>query len=732
MDTAAKATPRVPRWVRAMRGEGTRLPRWGRYVLAVVITAVALLIRQWILPVDGGFPFLTLAPAVALAALLLGEGPGVVVTALGALGADYFFIPPYGSLSVEGSGVILLPAFLVFGALICWMARQNRVARLAMRDSEQNLQGLFAAPHVGILRADSAGRILQFNESFRSMLGYEAAALRGMSYRDITPPEFAALDVPQAIALREAGRFGPYEKEFQRADGSRVTVELNGIRFVTRDGVEQTWTIVHDVSQRRAAALELASREARLRAVLAAMAEGLVVHAHDGQVVDANPAAEGILGLTRDQLLGRTSMDPEWQAIHEDGLPFPGELHPAMVTLRTGQPVSGQVMGVRAPGQGLRWISINSQPIPGAGGSAPAAVVATFTDITRQRQLTTDLRQAQADLQDVLDNVPARITSWRPDLTNRFANRLAEEQFGIPRGTAPGRRLREVIGEERYYMSEPYIAAALGGARQSMEVKDRQTDGTFRYARGEYVPEVRDGQVVGLFAMATDITDLRNSHQRIRDLVRRLEGVRNEERRAAAHQLHEGIAQDLAAVKFALGMLQGEAAGRSGVTEACAVLASAIDRCIESTRMLANDLQPLALAHLPLLEALQDHAALVAQRTGLRVSVAEIPPFPALDEPTKLVFFRAAQEALANAVRHARASTVFIVLRADPTRVVMEVSDDGVGINDADLVKQGALGLLGISEQFAVLGGGVDVARRERQGTTITFTLPPTAAGRAA
>lgn len=732
METAAKAAPRVPRWVRALRGEGTRLPRWGRYVLAVVITGLALLIRQWILPVDGGFPFLTLAPAVALAALLLGEGPGLVVTALGALGADYLFIPPYGSLDVDGNGVILLPAFLVFGALVCWMARQNRIARLAMRDSEQNLQGLFATPHVGIFRGDSEGRFRQFNESFRSMLGYEAAHLRSLTYRDITPPEYAALDLPHAAALRDVGRFGPYEKEYLRADGTRVAVELNGIRFITRDGVEQTWTVVHDVSRRRAAALELASREARLRAVFAAMAEGLVVHARDGQVVDANPAADVILGLSRDQLLGRTSTDPAWQAIHEDGLPFPGEAHPAMVTLRTGRPVSGQVMGIRAPGTGLRWVSINSQPLPGEEGAAPEAVVVTFTDITRQRQLTADLRQAQADLQDVLDNVPARITSWRPNLTNRFANRVAEEQFGIPRGEAAGRRLREVIGEERYYISEPYIAAALGGVRQSLEVRDRQPDGTFRYLRGEYVPEVRDGQVVGLFAMATDITDLRNSHQRIRDLVRRLEGVRNEERRAAAHQLHEGIAQDLAAVKFALGLLQGEAAGRAGVTEACAALAGAIDRCIESTRVLANELQPLALAHLPLLEALQDHAAVVAQRTGLRVSVAEIPPFPALDEPTKLVYFRAAQEALANVIRHARATTVFIVLRADANRVAMEISDDGVGINDADLVKQGALGLLGISEQFAVLGGGMEVARRERQGTTLTFTLPPHVAGRAA
>ena len=72
---------------------------------------------------------------------------------------------------------------------------------------------------------------------------------------------------------------------------------------------------------------------------LAALSEGVVMHAASGAIVACNPAAERILGLTRDQMTGRTSIDPRWRAVHEDGSPYPGETHPAMLTLRTGEPV---------------------------------------------------------------------------------------------------------------------------------------------------------------------------------------------------------------------------------------------------------------------------------------------------------------------------------------------------------------------------------------------------------
>ncbi len=120
-----------------------------------------------------------------------------------------------------------------------------------------------------------------------------------------------------------------------------------------------------------------------------ALSEGVVVQAATGEIVACNPAAERILGLTRDQMAGRTSLDPGWRSIRENGSPFPGEAHPAMETLRTGAALRDVVMGVHRPDGTLRWISISSTPIPGAAGR-PVAAVVTFVDITdraREKQV---------------------------------------------------------------------------------------------------------------------------------------------------------------------------------------------------------------------------------------------------------------------------------------------------------------------------------------------------------
>jgi diguanylate cyclase (GGDEF)-like protein/PAS domain S-box-containing protein len=136
---------------------------------------------------------------------------------------------------------------------------------------------------------------------------------------------------------------------------------------------------------RESAESALQQSELRFRSVVSAMAEGIVLQDADGRIITCNRSAEHILGLTLAQMTGRSSVDPRWQAIHEDGSPFPGDTHPAMVTLRTGEPCFDMTMGVRTPDGALKWISINTQPIVGAEGSKPHTVVSSFRDITDRR-----------------------------------------------------------------------------------------------------------------------------------------------------------------------------------------------------------------------------------------------------------------------------------------------------------------------------------------------------------
>ena len=146
----------------------------------------------------------------------------------------------------------------------------------------------------------------------------------------------------------------------------------------------------------------LRASEERYGSVVAALAEGIVFMDADGRLQASNASAERILGLTAEQIGGRTTFDPRWRAVHEDGSPFPGDTHPITVSLRTGQPCSNVIMGVHKPSGELTWISINSQPLFRRGERKPYAAVASFFDITDRKRAEDALRATQARLRDVL------------------------------------------------------------------------------------------------------------------------------------------------------------------------------------------------------------------------------------------------------------------------------------------------------------------------------------------
>jgi len=150
-----------------------------------------------------------------------------------------------------------------------------------------------------------------------------------------------------------------------------------------------------ELAERQRTEADLRTSEERYRSVVSALQEGVVLQDADGTIRACNASAERILGLTADQMQERTSLDAWWHAIHEDGSPFPGTEHPAMVTLKTGRPCSDVVMGVYRPDGALVWISVNSQPLFHPQDLRPYAVVTSFTDVTHKKQLEAQFLRAQ-------------------------------------------------------------------------------------------------------------------------------------------------------------------------------------------------------------------------------------------------------------------------------------------------------------------------------------------------
>ena len=98
---------------------------------------------------------------------------------------------------------------------------------------------------------------------------------------------------------------------------------------------------------------------------------GMLLQLADGSIQGCNSHAQELLGMTAQQMQGCTSINSLWHTVREDGSDFPGETHPAMVALQTGQPCSNVIMGFYQPQGKLIWLTLNSQPLFQGDRSTP-------------------------------------------------------------------------------------------------------------------------------------------------------------------------------------------------------------------------------------------------------------------------------------------------------------------------------------------------------------------------
>ncbi|MDP8224602.1 MAG: PAS domain S-box protein [Candidatus Lernaella stagnicola] len=279
---------------------------------------------------------------------------------------------------------------------------------------------------------------------------------------------------------------------------------------------------------------QLAAGDERYRLLFETMVQGVVFQDSQGNVTSANAAAERILGLTHDEIVGRASADSRWRIIRMDGSELPSEEHPAMIALRTGSPVPDAVLGVFNPREeNHRWIITSSKPFFRPGEEEPYQVQTIFEDITARRRTEKSMSAAQDKLQEQ-DKIYQLITKNMKDVVWLMSMNLdilymspsIERILGFTAEEIKSLPLDKQLTPESFERFMAMIARTLTPENladkdlditTSIEVEHYRKDGTTVWSESS-AAVVRDeqGSPTGIVGSSHDISERKQAETRLR------------------------------------------------------------------------------------------------------------------------------------------------------------------------------------------------------------------------
>ena len=573
------------------------------------------------------------------------------------------------------------------------------------------------------------------NESTARLLGAEPAALVGRSTFVFITDHPDNLDLAATLAKFAAGEaLPPQPVECITTRGRRwFEVAASGIR--DRSGrVVGLRAIGRDITERRAAELEqrraedaLHESEARYRGIVESTQAVFTRTDLEGRLLYANDAICRLIGMPLDAILGQSF----FQWVHPDDQAATVASMEAVMQAPYRVLVENRVPTL----QGWRWFEWEGCVIRDADGEIREFQTIGL-DVTERKEAERALETSEARYRSLVESGFELIARADPRGRLLFANDAYLTAFGYRRADVEAGYATIVP-----HIHEDDVARVLESFERVQQPPYRnvivnrvRVAGTWRWFEWEQ-GVVRDehGVITEIQGAGRDVTerhvaeealrrsleDLKRSEETLRRLARRQAEVREEERRRLGLDLHDNVCQELAAVTVLLEAARVRGKSDSGeLTRATRHLTEVI----EHLRLVGRDLRPMMLSDLGLTESLRAFTTKVSSLQ--RTVTARFPtPIPRLDDETEIAVYRVAQEALGNALRHADARSIDLLLRSDEDRLLLEVRDDGRGF-DRTAPRTDSLGLASMEERALALGGRLEIVSSPGQGTCVRLECP--------
>ena len=279
---------------------------------------------------------------------------------------------------------------------------------------------------------------------------------------------------------------------------------------------------VHDITSRHTAELALEKERTLMRSLLDALPDMVFMKDPDGVYQLCNHRFEQYRNASEAEIIGKTDYD----FMSKEQADQCRDTNRTVI--QSGSCIRFEKTGIFASDGHQELLEIIKKPVRGSDGQV-MGVLSIARNITSQKQTETELQKNRQFLLTLIDLIPGVVGYWGNDLRCKFANVAYQEWFGRTREQMQGISIRELMGEELYKKNEPYISGALQGVPQRFERTLTKADGSVGYTWAHYVPDLDGDSLLGFFVLVTDVTELKQTYQKLEwanaELIQRSEEV---------------------------------------------------------------------------------------------------------------------------------------------------------------------------------------------------------------
>ncbi|WP_199332494.1 PAS domain S-box protein [Anabaena catenula] len=403
------------------------------YAVAFASVGIACVLTLMLQPLLTPTIFMLFFAAVAFSSWYGGINSGLLTTTLSSLAVSYFFLAPVFSLYIDDTeSRIRLILFISVAIFISWMNSELRSAKKRLEitvkqlaESESKFRRLKTSNIIGVILADMNGRILEANEAFLNIVDYtqEDLVTGKLRCREITPPEYWEQSDRMALQIKTTGVCQPFEKQYIRKNGSRVSILL-GLAALENNS-EQVIGFVVDLSERKQIEESLRQREEQLRLITNTLPVQIAYVDAQQHYRFNNKRYEEWFDISTSQMYGKHLKEILGESVYQS-------ISPYIETVLSGEQVTYETQLHKKDGTNHHK-SVTYVPQFNQQGNVVEGFVALIRDITEQKQAEVALKQSEERFRQLTEK--ARVIPWEADPNTgnfTYVGPQTEEILGYP------------------------------------------------------------------------------------------------------------------------------------------------------------------------------------------------------------------------------------------------------------------------------------------------------------